>query len=85
MNDEVMLREAIQNAIGRVAPEADVDGLLPGVELRDQLDIDSFDFLNIVIALHESLGIEIPEADYGRLSTIDGAVAYLQQKGARVA
>jgi acyl carrier protein len=85
MNDEVMLREAIQNAIGRVAPEADVDGLLPGVELRDQLDIDSFDFLNIVIALHESLGIEIPEADYGRLSTIDGAVVYLQQKGARVA
>ena len=49
----------------------------PGQGLREELDIDSMDFLNFVIALHETLGIDIPEAEYPRLVTLDGAVAYL--------
>ncbi|MBI3055818.1 MAG: acyl carrier protein, partial [Betaproteobacteria bacterium] len=45
-----------------------------------QVDIDSFDFLNAIIRLHENLGVEIPEADYGQLATLDGTVDYLAKK-----
>jgi acyl carrier protein len=47
------------------------------VDLRDQLDIDSMDFLNFVIALHERLGVDVPERDYPQLATFDGCVEYL--------
>lgn len=76
------LRALVLRTLGDIAPEADPADLDPKAELRDQLDIDSMDFLNFVIALHEELGVDIPEADYPKLSSIDGAVAYL---GARVA
>jgi acyl carrier protein len=49
--------------------------------LRDELDIDSMDFLNVVIALHERLGIEIPEGDYPKLATLAGCVEYLHAHG----
>ena len=49
----------------------------PGADLAEQLDIDSMDFLNVIVAIHEQTGIEIPERDYGKLSTLDDAVAYL--------
>ena len=49
-------------------------------DLREQVDIDSFDFLNAVICLHEKLGVDIPEADYGQLATLDGTVDYLAKK-----
>lgn len=71
------LRETVLTALGTVAPEADPAKLEPGEPIRDQLDLDSMDFLNFVVALHERLGVEIPEADYGKLSTVEGAVAYL--------
>ena len=61
-------------------PEADLAALRPDALLRDELDLDSMDFLNFVLALHERLGIEIPEADYPRLYTLDKAVAYLGAK-----
>lgn len=48
--------------------------------LRDQLDIDSMDFLNFVVALHKELGVDIPEKDYKRFATIDDFVDYLQTK-----
>jgi acyl carrier protein len=47
------------------------------VNLRDQLDLDSMDVLNLVVALHGTLGVEIPEADYPRLATLDDCVEYL--------
>ena len=50
--------------------------------LRDQLDIDSMDFLNFVIAMNERTGIEIPESDYGELATLTGCVTYLARAGA---
>jgi len=48
-------------------------------DLRDAIDLDSMDFLNFVIALHERTGVDIPEADYPRLRTLDGAIAYLER------
>ena len=49
--------------------------------LRDQVDLDSMDFLNFLVRLHEKLGVDVPEADYAKLVTLDDFVAYL---GARL-
>ena len=74
------VRTAIVDALTRIAPETDPAAIQPGVNFRDQLDLDSMDFLNFVLALHERLGIEIPEVDYPYLYSLDGAVAYLASK-----
>jgi len=74
------IREAIFDAVGRIAPEADPGALRDGDDLRRALDIDSFDYLNLLIGLHERLGVEIPEADYGRLTTLGAMVKYLSGK-----
>jgi acyl carrier protein len=69
----------IHRILGEIAPEADLSRLNPDVGFRDQLDIDSMDFLNFVIALHEALRVEIPEVDYPRLLTLNGCIRYLTQ------
>jgi hypothetical protein len=76
------IKQAIFDALGAIAPEADLGALVPGQPIRDQLDIDSFDFLNVIIKLHQQLGVEIPETDYARLATLDGALDYLAAKTA---
>lgn len=63
--------------LGEIAPEADLTSLNPDVSFRDQLDIDSMDFLNFVIALHEALHVEIPEADYPKLDSLNACVKHL--------
>ena len=77
------VRAAILRALRQVAPEVDPGSLRPDVNLRDQVDLDSMDFLNFVIGLAKSLGVEIPEADYPQLATLDGTVAYLLARSAR--
>lgn len=54
--------------------------MAPGENLRETLDIDSFDFLQLLIGLHDSLGVEIPESDYGKLTTLEAIVSYLSQR-----
>ena len=71
------IRSLVMRALETIAPEARGQTLAPDVPLRDQLDLDSMDTLNFVIALHEALQVDIPEADYAKLATLDGAVAYL--------
>jgi acyl carrier protein len=71
------IRNALLDALASVAPEADFDSLRPERPLRDQLDIDSFDFLNVILRLHEKLGVDIPEADYSKLATLASALDYL--------
>ena len=71
------LRKTVLETLGDIAPEADLAALPPGKDLRPELNIDSMDFLNFVIALHEKLGVDIPGADYPQLSTLDGAIGYL--------
>jgi acyl carrier protein len=77
MKTQDEIRQTILDALSRVAPEADYDRLAPDRPLREQLDIDSYDFLNVVVQLHERLDVDIPEADYQKLATLNGAVAYL--------
>jgi acyl carrier protein len=74
------IKKTIIDTLTRIAPELDPASIETGTSFRDQLDLDSMDFLNFVLALHDRLGIDIPEADYPRLSTLDGAVAYLAAK-----
>ncbi len=74
------VRAAIADVIGAIAPEVDLAAIDPDKPLRDQVDIDSFDFLNVIIRLHEVLGVEIPEQDYAKLLTLNGAVDYLSRR-----
>jgi len=76
------ITEAVLRALSDVAPEADPATLRPDVSLRDQLDIDSMDLLNFVIGIHEQVHVDIPEADYARLETLDEVVDYLVEKTA---
>jgi hypothetical protein len=71
------LRRHVLRALAEVAPDVDLGGLRPGVVFRDQIEIDSLDFLNFVLALEKRLGVRIPEADYPRLSTLDGCLERL--------
>jgi acyl carrier protein len=78
------IRATVLRVLGDIAPEADLSAMRPDVDIRDQLDVDSMDLLNFVIGVHEALHVDIPETDYPRLSTLDGCVAYLEEKaGAR--
>jgi acyl carrier protein len=74
---ETEIRDTVLRVLGEIAPEVDPDAVKPDVSLRDQLDIDSMDFLNFLIALDRELGVEIPEADYGKVQTLDRLVEYL--------
>ena len=74
---EAELRKTVLDTLGDIAPETDLGALPPDKDLREELDIDSMDFLNFVIALHEKLGVDIPEADYPHLITLNGAIGYL--------
>jgi acyl carrier protein len=71
------IRETVLRLLGDIAPEADLHALKPHVSFRDQLDIDSMDFLNFVIMIHKTFGVEIPEADYPKFATLTGCVEQL--------
>ena len=79
------IKQVVRQALSNVAPEIDIESIDPGKDLRDQIDIDSVDFLNFVIGLHKELGVEIPDADVAKLVTLNGCVTYLGAKinGAR--
>jgi acyl carrier protein len=71
------IRGKVLRVLGQIAPEADLSQIRPKLPIREQLDIDSMDLLNFVIALHKELNVDIPEADYSKLATLDGSVDYL--------
>ncbi len=74
------IRKAILEALGAIAPEVDFSKVDPDRPLRSQVDLDSFDFLNAIIRLHEKLGVDIPEQDYGKLATLNSTTDYLSQR-----
>lgn len=77
---DIDVRTVVQEELANIAPEFDLKTVDPSADLRDALDIDSMDFLNFVIAVHHRLGVDIPELDYPKLVTLDGAVKYLEAK-----
>ncbi len=77
---EIDIRKLLHEELNNIAPEIDMTGVDPAADLREAMDIDSMDFLNFITALHRRLGIDIPEIDYPKLVTLDGATAYLRAK-----
>jgi acyl carrier protein len=76
--DEV--RKGVLAELLRIAPELEEGEVAPAKLLRDQVDLDSMDWLNFLVALHERFRVEIPEADYAKLATLDQVVDYLAAK-----
>ena len=73
-------KNAVLAIIADIAPDEDLSHLKPGVNLRDQLQLDSMDLLDIVMELRKRHGIEVPEADYPRLASLDSCAEYLTPK-----
>lgn len=71
------IKSVIFECLATIAPEADLSTLASGANLRETLDIDSYDFLRFLIALSGKLGVEVPEPDYAKLATLDSMTAYL--------
>jgi acyl carrier protein len=74
---DIDIRKVVEEELGNIAPEASLASIDPAADLREVLDIDSMDFLNFVTAVHHRLGVDIPEIDYPKLVTLDGAIAYI--------
>jgi acyl carrier protein len=81
--NETEIRTRVLGAIKSIAPELEEGELRADRPLRDQIDLDSMDWLNVLVALHEKLRVDIPEADYGKLVTLDDLVGYLREKVAQ--
>jgi acyl carrier protein len=70
----------VLDIIAEIAPDEDLSNVRHDVRLRDQLDLDSMDFLDIVMELRKQHGIEVPEEDYPQLASLDSCAAYLTPK-----
>ena len=74
------VRQAILNIISDIAPDEDLGTIKDEEKLRDQFDLDSMDFLDIVMELRKRYQIEVPEAEYGQLASLDSCAEYLTPK-----
>ncbi|MFO8027775.1 MAG: phosphopantetheine-binding protein [Opitutales bacterium] len=77
---EDQVKQIVIDIINEIAPDEDTSGLKSEVALREQMDLDSMDFLDIVMELRKQHGIEVPEADYPQLASLDSCAAYLTPK-----
>ena len=77
---EQSVRQIVLDIIASVAPDADLSGIRGDLRLRDQLDLDSMDFLDIVMELRKRHKIEVPKEEYPKLATLDSCVSYLAPK-----
>jgi acyl carrier protein len=75
-------RTLLGEVFTRFAPEVDFSRIDPRGDLREQLDIDSLDFLNALVAIHERTGVDVPESDYAQVATLEAAAAYLAARAA---
>lgn len=78
--DVQQIRDGVIAAIREVAPEVEAAQLQTARALRRQVDLDSMDWLNVIIGWSRRFGVDIPEADYDRLSSVDAVVDYLVQR-----
>jgi len=74
------IRQIVEEELNNIAPEVDMASVDPAADLREALDIDSMDFLNFITAIHHRLNVDIPETDYRKLVTLDGATAYIEER-----
>ena len=74
------IRETILEIIAQIVPDEDLINLKGDVPIREQVELDSMDFLDIIMELRKRYGIEVPEDDYTQLATLDGSVDYLEPR-----
>ena len=77
---EEEIKQTIFRVLKKIAPDTEPEKLKPGDDIRHTLEIDSFDALQLVVALDEQFGIETPEADYGKIATLKDLVGYIMGK-----
>lgn len=78
--DQQTLLETVLSLLRAIAPELDPDTLAPERPLRQQVDLDSMDWLNFLVSLHERLGVQVAESDYARLVSLNDVLDYLQAR-----
>jgi acyl carrier protein len=71
------LRATVIGVLAAIAPEADLATLPDDADLREQLDLDSMDVQSLVVGIYEATGIDVPERDYGKLTSVGATVDYL--------
>jgi acyl carrier protein len=81
MNTE-QARAHVVAVLGRIAPEVELDEVPGDVDFREEIDLDSMDFLSLIEGLKEATGVEVPEEDYEKIETLDGLLGYLTAKAA---
>jgi len=74
------IRATILEVVSEIVPDEDVSNLKGDIRIRDQIEMDSMDFLDVIMELRKRYGVIVPEDDYMELSTLDGCVAYLEPK-----
>jgi acyl carrier protein len=74
------IKALVLTELNKIAPEVELDEIDPAVDLREQVDLDSMDLLNLAIAIHQATGVDIPEADYPQMASLNGCVAYLRSR-----
>lgn len=77
MNKTNTYKDTICNLILDIAPEADISELNPEEDLREELDLDSMDFMRLLESIEKSLGVSIPESDYKQVSTLHNMTQYI--------
>ena len=77
---EDQVKKIVTDIINEIAPDEDTTDLKPEINLRDQMDLDSMDFLDIVMELRKQHGIEVPEEEYPKLASLDSCAEYLTPK-----
>ncbi len=78
--DKEEIQKIVLDIIAEIAPDEDTSNVDPSVALREQLELDSMDFLDIVMELRKQHGIEVPEDDYGQLASLQSSADYLEPK-----
>jgi acyl carrier protein len=79
MTDEA-IKALVLKQLKRIAPEAETGNLNPAIDMREQIDLDSMDILNLAVAIHDATGVDIPEADYPHMVTLEGCISYLRSR-----
>jgi acyl carrier protein len=75
------IRSEVLSVLTTIAPEVEADEISDEVLLRDQVDLDSMDWLNFLIGIHKKLRVDIPESDYASLRTLNDLVRYVELHG----
>jgi acyl carrier protein len=74
------IKSVLMEIVAQIIPDEDLTNLKGDIPIREQVELDSMDFLDIIMELRKRYGIEVPENDYVQLATLDGSVAYLEPR-----